>query len=511
MATYAMESGGTIRDTLARHRPDSRAILDAEGRAMTYGQLVEQADRTAARLRDAGIGAGDAVASVVANGPHAATSFLSIASSAVAAPLHPGLTQREFRQNLESLQAKAVLLDSDAPPTAAAAARELRVAILHLEPTSSQGGFALRAQGDREALPGRQAPGGDTDAALLLHTSGTTARPKLVPLTEANLTASAASVAETLRLSPADTSLNLMPLFHIHGLVGVLLASLHAGASVVATPGFSAMRFFRWLEELRPTWYSAVPTMHQAILQRSGRNLERLAHHSLRLVRSSSAALPPSVFAALEERFGCPVIEAYGMTEAAHQMASNPLPPAQRMPGTVGVAAGPEVAVMDAGGTLLPPGTKGEVVIRGPNVTAGYLDNAEANASSFTNGWFRTGDQGLQDEDGYFTITGRLKELINRGGEKISPREIDEALLQHPHIAQAVAFAAPHAKLGEEIGAAIVLRQGAALTQWQVRDFVADRIAGYKVPRIIRFVESIPKGPSGKLKRVGLAKDLGIG
>ena len=437
-----------------------------------------------------------------------AAAFVAVAASAAAAPLHPGLREREFKESLESLKARALIVDSASDTPAANVARQLGIPILQLEPTSSAGTFRLVGGPVTGSRPKHAAK--PDDPALLLHTSGTTAKPKLVPLSQANLAASAANIAATLRLGPEDTCLNIMPLFHIHGLIGALLSSLWAGASVTATPGFAPMRFFKWLDELRPTWYSAVPTMHQAILQRAARNPASLAKSRLRLIRSSSAALPPSVLHALEDGFGCPVIESYGMTEASHQMASNPLPPAERKPGTVGVAAGPEVAIMDASGRLQQADATGEVVIRGNNVMAGYADNPEANATAFHDGWFRTGDQGFYDSAGYFTITGRLKELINRGGEKISPREIDEALLEHPAVAQAVAFAVPHPKLGEEVGAAVVLTEGVELTQRALGDFAAERLASYKVPRIVRFVEAIPKGPSGKLKRVGLAKDLGL-
>ena len=499
----------TVAELLVPQDATAPALRDVDGGVMTYGQLRAQAEATGAALYARGIGPGDPVAMVLGNGPHIAAALTAVASAAAAAPLHPGLREREFRKSLESLGANALVVEASDPTPATRAALDLGIPILPLEPTTPSGGFRLGdGPATRTARPGPPAPG---DTALLLHTSGTTARPKLVPLSQANLAASARNVAATLRLGSNDICLNIMPLFHIHGLVGVLLASLRAGATVAATPGFQAMRFFKWLDELRPTWYSAVPTMHQAVLQRARRNLGRVARSRLRLIRSSSAALPPTVLASLEDRFGCPVIESYGMTEASHQMASNPLPPGERKPGTVGTAAGPEVAVMDGFGNLLATGETGEVVIRGSNVMAGYMDNPEANASSFSDGWFRTGDQGFRDEDGYYTITGRLKELINRGGEKISPREIDEALLEHPAIAQAVAFAAPHAKLGEEIGAAIVLEGGTNLTRRQVQEFVAERLAAYKVPRVVRFVDAIPKGPSGKLKRVGLARDLGIG
>ncbi|MXY69915.1 MAG: AMP-binding protein [Acidobacteriia bacterium] len=499
----------TIAGLLAGQDGSRPALHSESGARMSYGELRHQAERTAAALSASGIGPGDPVAMVLENGPHMAAAFVAVAATAAAAPLHPGLREREFRDSLESLRARALIVAAGSDTPAAAVAQQLSIPTLQLEAIDPGGGFRL---------VGGPASGGDLpdaarpeDTALLLHTSGTTAKPKLVPLTQGNLAASAGNIASTLRLGPEDTCLNIMPLFHIHGLIGALLSSLCAGASVAATPGFAPMRFFKWLDELRPTWYSAVPTMHQAILQRSARNPSRLAQSRLRLIRSSSAALPPSVLAALEEAFGCPVVESYGMTEASHQMASNPLPPAARKPGTVGLAAGPEVAIMDDAGSLLPAGATGEVVIRGANVMAGYVENPQANASAFHGQWFRTGDQGLCDSDGYFTITGRLKELINRGGEKISPREIDEALLEHPAVAQAVAFAVPHAKLGEEIAAAVVLEEGSDLTQRALGQFASERLAAHKVPRVVRFVEAIPKGPSGKLKRVGLAKDLGLG
>ena len=348
------------------------------------------------------------------------------------------------------------------------------------------------------------------DTALLLHTSGTTAKPKLVPLTNANLAASARNIASTLALSPDDRCLNVMPLFHIHGLMAALLASLSAGASVVCSDGVYAAGFYSWLRQFRPTWYTAVPTMHQAILARAREHADVIAEVPLRLVRSSSAALPEPVLAALEETFHAPVLEAYGMTEAAHQMASNPLPPGRRQPGSVGLSAGPDIAVMAADGRVLPPGETGEIVIKGENVTGGYEDNARANTEAFCDGWFRTGDQGWIDPDGYLRLTGRLKELINRGGEKISPREVDDVLLAHPAVRQAVCFAVAHVQLGEEIGAAVEVRPNASVTASELRSWAGERLPAFKVPRVIRFLDEIPKGPTGKLQRVGLAARLGI-
>jgi acyl-CoA synthetase (AMP-forming)/AMP-acid ligase II len=301
-----------------------------------------------------------------------------------------------------------------------------------------------------------------------------------------------------------------MPLFHIHGLIAGLSAPLSRGGSVYCTPGFNALKFFAEMDEARPTWYTAVPTMHQAILTRAPRNKEIIARHPLRFVRSSSSSMPPTVITELEAVFKCPVIEAYGMTEATHQMASNPLR-AVRKPGSVGLAAGPEVAIMDGAGRLLDKGETGEVVIRGPSVTLGYENNPKANAAAFTDGWFRTGDQGIIDADGYLSLTGRLKEIINRGGEKISPREIDEALMNHPAVLQAVAFAVPHPMLGEEVGAAVVLREGSSATEQELGAFLSERLAAFKTPRKILFLAEIPKGATGKLQRIGLAAKLGLG
>lgn len=498
----------TFAELLGKHDPSLPALRTVEGHETSYGGLCELVALTREALNSRGIGRGDPVAIVLNNGPHMAAAFVGIASAATAAPLHPGLSEREFRDSLASLRTRALVIESGVPTGAPSAAGDLGIPVLELVRTDAAASFTLEGSASAGSrTPGFAEPG---DIALLLHTSGTTARPKLVPLTHANLTTSARNIAATLRLAPGDTCLNVMPLFHIHGLVGALLASLCAGAAVAAAPGFQALRFSQWLQDLRPTWYSAVPTMHQAIMQRAKRNDREDARGQLRLIRSSSAALPPTVLTQLEDTFQCRVVESYGMTEASHQMTSNPLAPGARKPGSVGLPAGPEVAVMNESGRFLPRGERGEVVVRGPSITDGYVDNPEANAKSFADGWFRTGDQGFCDTEGYFSITGRLKELINRGGEKVSPREVDEALLEHEAVAEAVAFAMPHAKLGEEVAAAIVLREAATVTQQALRGFVAERLAGYKVPRRVVFLDEIPKGPSGKAKRVGLAKALGI-
>jgi len=505
-----MTPPGTIAGLLARGADAAPALLAPGRPALDYAGLRRQAAATVAALNGLGVGRDDAVAIVLPNGPEMASAFLCIAGAATTAPLNPAYTADEFRFYLEDLGAKLLVVAEGVatPATGVAAGLGVPVATLRVPALAPAGVFELHG------APGRAARGGPAEAgdcALVLHTSGTTSRPKIVPLSHANVCASAANIAASLALVPGDRCLNVMPLFHIHGLVAAVLASLRAGASVACTPGFNALQFFAQVAECRPTWYTAVPTMHQAIAARAARQREVIAANPLRLVRSSSASLPPQVMAAVEEALGAPVIEAYGMTEAAHQMASNPLPPRARKPGSVGLAAGPEVAIMDEAGTLLPAGGTGEVVIRGANVTAGYRNNPDANATAFTGGWFRTGDQGRLDAEGYLWLTGRLKEIINRGGEKISPREVDEVLMDHPAVAQAVTFAVPHDKLGEDVAAAVVLREGAALTERELRDFAAGRLAAMKVPRRVLFLEEIPKGSTGKLQRIGLAAKLGLG
>ncbi|HZD25467.1 MAG TPA: AMP-binding protein, partial [Alphaproteobacteria bacterium] len=450
---------------------------------------------------------------VLPNGPEMAAAFVAVAGGATTAPLNPAYRTDEFDFYLGDLTAKAliVLRGEDSPARAVATQRGIPVLDLVPDGTGPAGSFTLEGADGPLAGGGEAALAGASDVALILHTSGTTSRPKMVPLSQANICASARHIGATLGLTADDRCLNIMPLFHIHGLMAAVLSSLAAGASVHCSPGFNALRFFQWLDEVKPTWYTAVPTMHQAILARAARNPDSVAGARLRLIRSSSSSLPPQVMAALEETFRCPVIESYGMTEAAHQMASNLLPPGQRKPGTVGMAQGPEIAIMaESDGIVLPLGEAGEVVIRGPNVTAGYLENPEANVKAFTDGWFRTGDQGVLDADGYLTITGRLKEIINRGGEKISPREVDEVLMDHPAVAQAVTFAMPHDKLGEEVAAAVVLKEGTEATEAELRGFAAERLADFKVPRKVLILAEIPKGATGKLQRIGLAEKLGL-
>jgi acyl-CoA synthetase (AMP-forming)/AMP-acid ligase II len=505
----------TLKDLLASGA-DAAPALAAPGRSpLSHGALRAQVATVLDTLNALGIGRGDRVAIVLANGPEMAACFIACAGGVTSAPLNPAYRADEFEFYLSDLNAKALIVEAGSTSPAIEVAQKLGVRLLDLMVADGApaGAFTLQARdGNTSATPA--ASGGFAhadDVSMVLHTSGTTSRPKIVPLSQANLVASARHIARTLAFTAADCGLNIMPLFHIHGLIAGVLAPLAAGSQVFCTPGFNALKFYGWMDEARPTWYTAVPTMHQAIVARAPKNTDVIARHPLRFVRSSSSSMPPQVIQEIEAVFKAPLIESYGMTEAAHQMASNPLPPAVRKPGSVGVAAGPEVAIMGEDGSLLAAGEIGEIVIRGPNVTAGYENNPKANADGFLNGWFRTGDQGTKDAEGYISLTGRLKEIINRGGEKVSPREVDEILMDHPAIAQVVCFGMPHPKLGEEVAAAVVLREGQQTDERALQAFVAQRAADYKVPKRILFMEEIPKGATGKLQRIGLAAKLGLG
>lgn len=501
----------TLEELIKRH-PDASNAIGAPGRDwMTYADLKALTQSVRTTLRGAGIGARDRVAIVLANGPEMAAAFVTVAQSATTAPLNPAYKEDEFAFYLEDLKARAIIVEAGYDGPARAAAERYGMTVIELTATEPVGSFTLST--DVTGSADDTVPTAD-DVALILHTSGTTSRPKIVPLLQSNVAASAENIRASLALTPEDCCLNVMPLFHIHGLVAAVSASLAAGGSISCAPGFDALKFYGWLEEVDPSWYTAVPTMHQAILARAPRNADIIKNARLRFLRSSSSSLPGPVMVEMANTFGAPVVEAYGMTEAAHQMCCNPIEPGRQKPGAVGLPAGPEVRIAHEIENRLVEGV-GEVSISGPNVTPGYEANPEANEKNFFEAegkrWFRTGDQGLFDEDGYLSLTGRLKEIINRGGEKISPLEVDGILSDHPAIGQCVTFAVPHPKLGEEVAAAVVLKEGQNATERDIRDFASERLAAFKVPRKILILDEIPKGATGKLQRIGLAEKLGLG
>ena len=508
--TEPMEASDGLIELLGKGAPDASALLAPGRTPLAYAGLRRFVQGVASGLRAQGIARTDRVALVVENGAEAASAFLAVASAAVSAPLNPNYRAREFELYLDDMHAKAVLVESTLDTAVRDVARRHRLAILELRVDQAEDAGVFQIDGVDTAATVDDLDPNPEDIALLLHTSGTTSFPKLVPLTHRNLLSSACNVARTLHLAPTDRCLNVMPLFHIHGIVASLLASLHSGASIACMPGFHQVEFFGWLDEFHPTWYTAVPTMHAAVVGRAQHHEETLLRHRLRFVRSSSASLPSSVANELEQLLRVPVIEAYGMTEAAHQIASNALANDLRKRGTVGRAAGPELCILDASWSPVPPCTIGEVAIRGENVFPGYDANPETTAESLSSGWFRTGDEGFVDEDGFLTLRGRIKEIINRGGEKISPFEVEELLLRHEAVAQAVTFAMPDPRLGEEVAAAVVLAPGSSADVRELQHFVGAQLAAFKVPRRIVVLDEIPKGATGKIQRIGLADRLGL-
>jgi acyl-CoA synthetase (AMP-forming)/AMP-acid ligase II len=476
----------------------SRVAIAVAGaaQAVTYERLAMQVRSLASSLSELGLGRGDRIALALPNGLEMIAAFLACATVGTAAPLNPAYKEDEFRFYLQDAEARALIVGAgDSPEARRAAGSETLIIEAAMD---SDGGVTLSSSGRVGPVRSPEPPTAD-EPALILHTSGTTSRPKRVPLAHANLMASARNIARCYNLTAEDVSLCVMPLFHVHGLVASTLATLLTGGTIVVMPRFNPLSFWSTVRENGVTWYSAVPTIHRTLLARSKPGTRPAGAENLRFIRSCSASLPPQMMLDMEERLGAPVVEAYGMTEAAHQMTSNPLPPGVRKPGSVGRGTSVEVAIIDEFGRELEAGAVGEVSIKGPNVFSGYEANPEANAASFVNGWFRTGDQGFVDEEGYLRLVGRIKELINRGGEKISPSEIDEVLLSHPSVAQAVCFGIPDRSWGEEVAAAVVLK--ASATEAELIRHCKSSLSDYKCPKSIYIVESIPQTATGKIQR----------
>jgi acyl-CoA synthetase (AMP-forming)/AMP-acid ligase II/aryl carrier-like protein len=488
---------------------DAPAILAPGRPTLTHEGLQYEIARTHQSLAAAGIARGSRIALVLPNGPQAAVATLAVASYAACIPLNPAYRTAELRSCLLATRADTVLLGVDVASPAGALATELGLRTISLRDDLERPAGTLAfgpppvqaAPGPDRRGPSAQAAG--ADIALLLHTSGTTTRPRIVPLSQSNLSAAARSIAAHLRLGPHDRALNMMPLFHVHGFVASVLATLAAGGSVVCAGGFDGDAFLGWLSDFQPTWYTAAPAIHQAVLALAAAR-RPLPKHRLRFIRSASSPMPQRLIRELETLLDVPVIEAYGATEASSPIASNPLPPAARKYGSVGRPAGAQVVIADERGKLLGSGETGEILIRGPGVIAAYEADAPSNAAAFFDGWFRTGDLGRFDGDGYLYVVGRIKEIINRGGEKIAPHEVDEALQDLPGVAEAAAFPVPHPTLGEDLAALVVLRAGAAAEPALMRLLLQSRLAEFKIPSRFHVVCSIPRNASGKVHRAGL-------
>ena len=486
----------TLLDLLNKAPGKNTAVtLPENGTHITYDLLRQQVTAAANVFASAGIGPGDRVAMALPNGLEAIVSFLAASAAGTAAPLNLAYRHDEFAFFLGDTDAKLLVLPPEGGEEARRAAAEKNIPILAAEADAAGAVHFNPASKGRTAQP----PQPD-DVALILHTSGTTGQPKRVPLKHRNLAVSAENIAKTYNLGPDDAALTVMPLFHVHGLMASVLGTLLTGGAIVVPEKFNPLSFWRTVREYRTTWYSAVPTMHRLLLARAGDQRPAGAEH-LRFIRSASAPLSLHTMQRLEHMFGAPVLEAYGMTEASHQIASNPLPPGGRKAGSVGLGTGVQISIMDTHGHHhhLGTGHAGEVVIKGPSVIDAYENNPEANATSFVEGWFRTGDQGIVDPDGYLRLLARLKELINRGGEKIAPREIGEVLLKHPAVAEAVCFGVPHPTWGEEVAAAVVLRQ--AVDVPELLSFCREHLADFKCPKKIHIVDAIPRTATGKIQR----------
>lgn len=490
---------------MADEFPSRRAASVSGKFDLTHARLGELVERAAAGLIAHGVRPGEVVALTFPNTVEFIIMFLAVIRvRATAAPLNSAYTSDEFEFYLSDSESKLLLTPKEGNQPAQAAATKLKIP--HLTATLSQAEADLTLS-STQPLPDLDAVSkivnDQSDVALFLHTSGTTSRPKGVPLTQLNLASSVQNIKSVYKLTESDSTVIVLPLFHVHGLVAGLLSSLGAGAAVTlpAAGRFSASTFWSDMRSYSATWYTAVPTIHQIILDRHLSKPEP-AYPELRFIRSCSASLAPSILARLEEAFGAPVLEAYAMTEAAHLMASNPLPvDGPHKPGSVGKPIGQEMAILDESGNVQPPQVSGEVCIKGPNVTKGYKNNPDANKAAFMFGWFHTGDLGFFDSDGYLHLDGRIKELINRGGEKISPIELDSILLSHPDINQAVAFGVPDEKYGEEINCAVIPKEGSTLSEEQVIEFCKKNVAAFKVPKKVFITDSLPKTATGKIQR----------
>jgi acyl-CoA synthetase (AMP-forming)/AMP-acid ligase II len=496
-----LKPADTLLDVLHFADSGTAIIVPDPGVHVTYDSLRQQVLAMANALASAGIRRGDAVAIALPNGLPAIVTFLAASIAGTAAHLNPAYPYEEFHFFLGDTNARILLCPPTGAEVARSAAADCKIPVCSVEMSENGNVRLIDAPTGTSAVE----PAAD-DIALILHTSGSTGRPKRVPLRHFNLAVSAANVANTYALSEKDVSLCIMPLFHIHGLIASTMATLLSGGTVVVPAKFNALSFWRTVKEHRVTWYSGVPSMHQLLVARTHRKPAEAA--SLRFIRSCSAPLSPELMHNIEELIGVPLVEAYGMTEAAHQMTSNPLPPRHRKPGSVGIGTGLRTSIMDKDGNHLGTNQRGEVVIQGANVFRGYENNPEANARSFTDGWFRTGDEGFLDEDCYLHLTGRIKDIIIRGGENVAPHEVDEILQRHPAVAAAVTFGYAHPVLGEEVASAVVLHEPNGAAESALIKHCREFLAEYKCPKKIYLVKSIPTTATGKVRRSAVAAAL---
>jgi acyl-CoA synthetase (AMP-forming)/AMP-acid ligase II len=494
---------GAVIRAYAELRPKQSALVGSEFSPVSYRMLQDEIDKTRASLRQAGFGRDARIAIAISNSAQAALTIIAISCSAAAVPLDPKLTVAEVERCLLALRPNAVVVLRNSKSTARTAAEQRGFPIIEASFMQEDGfGLQLAAPKIGSALlfddPDPMAP------AFILHTSGTTADPNLVPYSHRNLLAVTERLQTWFELTPQDRCLNVSPVYYSHALTTTVLPPLLTGGSVGFPANTTNVDISEWFDDLSPTWYSAGPTLHLSVLEKFEQRPD--ARHSLRFISSAGASLARDIHERMQGRLGVPVLEHYGSSETA-QIASNRPPPGPSKPGTCGVPWPDIVTIVGDDGRRLPPGGRGEILVRGPSVTSGYLNAPELNRSAFVDGWFRTGDVGSIDEEGFLILHGRQKELINRGGEKIAPPEIDQALMQHPAVAQAAAYAVPHPRLGEDVAAAIVLRPGSRVTPAELREFLGTQLATYKIPRRIDIVDQLPKGITGKVQRKRLTEN----
>lgn len=481
------------------HQPEAAALIHADGDVLSYsalwqeietlaGELCASIPARAARARRIGI--------ALPNGLDISVTLLAASLCGAAVPFNPKQTLGEFTSQFDTTGIDALIVRDDDGSAAVAAARAASLPVLRL----SRQRKVTSNHGANRSAPLRE----PDDIALILMTSGSTGKPKIVPLSHRNVCRSAFDIVQSLDLTSADRCLVMWEQFHIGGLVDLLLAPLAAGSSAIPAGGFDAAGFFRLQAAHRATWFQGVPTSLGALLQQANRDGIRDPLPDLRFLRSVAAALSPTVLAELVAQFRVPVVRTLGMTEAGPLITTTDLSLRDKHPQSVGRTAGPDIRILDPLGKALTPGHIGEVAIRGENVFAGYLDNPDANAQSFRGDWFLTGDLGRMDAEGYLFLTGRAKDMINRGGEKISPGEVDEALMAHPGIHEAACFAVPHGTLGEDIVCAVSGREDAQIDANDIRVFLSDRLARHKIPTRVQIMSELPRTSVGKIDRLAL-------
>ena len=506
-----------------QEQPERTAVGTSDGETViSYSELNALVRSVMAQLSWLGLSRGATIALVSDNCVEFVIGFLAVVSAgARVAPLNPALTLSELNTRISKLSAHAVLAPKHlasklefAEGMAGSAARW----IMSVE--GSRGAYEVRIA-DRSGQSSASGAAAQTiapidgeDVALLMFTAGTTSAPKVVPLTHRNVVASVHGISCGYDLSPQDATLIVMPLFHGHGLMAGLLAPLASGGSAYlpSTGGFSAHLFWPDVVRLGVTWYTAVPTIHRILVNRASKEYPSSSPVRLRFIRSCSAPLDDELATAIRATFRVPVISAYGMTEASHQVSSNPLPVhGSNKPSSVGLPTGVEIRIVTENGKDAPTDSSGEIWVRGATVTAGYLANPHANSASFVDGWFRSGDLGSVDTDGYLYVRGRLKEVINRGGEKISPGEIDAVLLSNPKVLDAASFGESDAIYGEKVQAAVILRPGMEATEGELRDYCRTELSAFEVPERIYILTDFPRTAKGSTDRRALALQFAAG